>query len=93
MKKLAIIGGGNAAEYYIDACNRIGYETHYFTPVYCKTAKNECVNIVLIYRSNDIKQFIGEFTIRGYVSGTPKEVREKTKNIRGIDEDSYFDYF
>lgn len=55
--------------------------------------KNESVNIVLIYRSNDIKQIVGEFTIGGYVSGTPKEVWEKTKNIGGIDENRYFDYF
>lgn len=31
MHKLAIIGGGITAADYIDACNRIGYEPHYFS--------------------------------------------------------------
>lgn len=31
MKKIAIIGGGVQAEYYGEACHRIGFEGHYFS--------------------------------------------------------------
>lgn len=33
MKKVAIIGGGVQAEYFGEACHRIGYEGHYFSMI------------------------------------------------------------
>lgn len=40
-KKLAIIGGGVTAGDFIDACERIGYEAHYFSMADGKTANSD----------------------------------------------------
>lgn len=41
IKKLAIIGGGVTAGDFIDACDRIGYEAHYFSMADGKTANSD----------------------------------------------------
>lgn len=58
-----------------------------------KIRKDSSVNQVLIYQSNDIKMVVAEFRISGVIGGPPLEVWNQTKNIGGIDQKAYFEYF
>lgn len=72
MKKLAIIGGGIAANDYIEACNRIGYEAHYFTPAYCKIENNNLSTFhdIDIFDKEGIVRICRDLQISGVVATT-----------------------
>ena len=48
---------------------------------------------VLIYRSQDLKKIVAEFTIGDVVEGLPESVWKQTKAVGGISEDDFFSYF
>lgn len=73
MKKvLAIIGGGSKAEYYAEACKRLGYESHYFSladgkiPAECSAEFHE----INIFDKDKIVEICKEIKADGVVSTT-----------------------
>ena len=74
---------------YVDAIiagtKRVEYRT--------RIRKDSEVTTALIYRSGDLKKIVAEFTIGGIIEGSPKQVWEQTKELGGIEEKDYFQYF
>ncbi len=60
---------------------------------YRKSIFKRNVNKVYIYSTNPKKRIIGYFEYSGYLSGTPDEIWNITKEFSGIDKNSYFEYF
>lgn len=58
-----------------------------------RVRKDINVNQVLIYQSKDVRMIVGEFHIDGILQGTPEQVWYATKNVGGISEESFFNYF
>ena len=51
------------------------------------------VDRVYIYSSSPTKMMVGYFTIKDIVEDTPANLWKKFKDVGGIDEDSFFEYF
>ena len=51
------------------------------------------VERVYIYSSSPQKMMVGYFTIQKIVEDTPANLWNKFKDVGGIDEDSFFEYF
>lgn len=51
------------------------------------------VRQVLIYASHPVKRVVAEFTIGGYLAGTPSEVWNETAVIGGISKEVFDKYF
>jgi predicted transcriptional regulator len=51
------------------------------------------VDRVYIYSTSPQKTMVGYFTIKNIVEDTPANLWEKFKDIGGIDEDSFFEYY
>lgn len=71
-KKLAIIGGGITAANFIDACNRIGYEAHYFSRADGKTSNSDSAifHEINIFDKDGIVGICREQGINGVVATT-----------------------
>ena len=74
---------------YVDAIlagtKRVEYRT--------RIRKDPEVTTALIYRCDDLKKIVAEFTIGGIIKGTPEQVWEQTKDFGGIDKKDYFRCF
>ena len=74
---------------YVDAIiagtKRVEYRT--------RIRKDPEVTTALIYRSDDLKKIVAEFTIGGIIEGSPEQVWKQTKELGGIEEKDYFQYF
>ena len=74
---------------YVDAIiagtKRVEYRT--------RIRKDSEVTTALIYRCDDLKKIVAEFTIGGIIKGTPEQVWKQTKELGGIEEKDYFQYF
>ena len=74
---------------YVDAIiagtKRVEYRT--------RIRKDSEVTTALIYRSGDLKKIVAEFTIGGIIEGSPEQVWKQTKELGGIEEKDYFQYF
>ena len=74
---------------YVDAIiagtKRVEYRT--------RIRKDSEVITALIYRCDDLKKIVAEFTIGGIIKGTPEQVWEQTKEFGGIEKQDYFRYF
>jgi predicted transcriptional regulator len=51
------------------------------------------VDKIYIYSSSPTKMMIGYFTIKEIVEDTPANLWEQFKDVGGIDEDSFFEYY
>lgn len=71
-KKLAIIGGGVTAGDFIDACERIGYEAHYFSMPDGKTANSHKATFheINIFDKDGIVEICRSCGINGVVATT-----------------------
>ena len=58
-----------------------------------KRPPREGVSTFLIYETKPISCITGFFTIDGYLSDTPQNLWQQTKNFAGIDFDGYSKYF
>lgn len=58
-----------------------------------KIASRTDIIQILIYASHPISCIIGEFQVKGILSGTPEEIWDMTSDIGGINKDEYFSYF
>ncbi len=55
--------------------------------------KNDTVRRVLVYSSHTVKKVVAEFTLGGFLSGTPEWLWGQTSEIGGITKDVFDDYF
>ena len=55
--------------------------------------KNGQVKQVLIYASHPVKRVVAEFTIGGFLEGTPAEVWAETRKVSGITKEYFDEYF
>lgn len=55
--------------------------------------QDNAVSQVLVYSSFPVKRVVAEFTLGGFLSGTPEWLWEQTSNIGGISKDVFDQYF
>ena len=55
--------------------------------------QNGQVKQVLIYASHPVKRVVAEFTIGGFLEGTPAEVWAETREVSGITKEYFDEYF
>lgn len=55
--------------------------------------KNDMIKTVVVYASSPIQKIIGEFEIDDILSLSPQNLWEVTKEVSGITEDFFFEYF
>lgn len=55
--------------------------------------KDENVRQVLIYASYPVKKVVAEFTLKGYLYGTPQWLWEHTSQIGGITKEEFDHYY
>ena len=55
--------------------------------------QDNTVNQVLVYSSFPVKRVVAEFTLGGFLSGTPEWLWEQTSNVGGISKDVFDQYF
>ena len=51
------------------------------------------VSSILVYEAKGCGQIVGELTVEKTLTGTPEEIWTKTKNLAGIDKESFFSYY
>ena len=76
MKKLAIIGGGVMATYFGEACNRLGYEGHYFSMPDGKVDDGivDYYHEINIFEKEKITEICKEIGVDGVVATTELSV-------------------
>lgn len=55
--------------------------------------KNKNVNGVVIYASSPISKVVGEFTVDHIIEDTPQTIWNRTKDVSGVDESFFYNYF
>ena len=60
---------------------------------YRKSIFKRNIDKVYIYSTSPKQQIVGYFKYTGYLDGHPKEIWDITKEVAGIDEISYYEYF
>jgi len=50
-------------------------------------------NLIFVYCTNPIRKIIGHFSLKQIIKDSINNLWEKYKNIGGISEESFFDYF
>ena len=55
--------------------------------------QNRSAKQVLIYASHPVKRVVAEFTIGGFLEGTPAEVWAETRDVSGITKEFFDKYF
>lgn len=57
-----------------------------------KQTPKQKIEWVLVYESHPSKKIVGWFSVRGIISGSPKEIWVKCKDSSGVEMEEYFKY-
>lgn len=58
-----------------------------------KSVPSHAVSSILVYEAKGSGKIIGELTIEDALIGPPDEIWSQTKDVAGIDKESFFNYY